>query len=183
MPSPGVVRSDFDSEIFGVDFYRVVSNEIDLVRSAIEALPEKGVIVDAKFPTDVLSLVSGLDDLGFRKVSTLVEFETKPAGDTAGDPAFSRSLTLNPFQPMVFNNRGYAWAAIGELDKALADYTHALEIDPAYASVYFNRAAVWFEKGDLQHALQDAETAVRLDPENTLYRFLVLSLKKHVSQQ
>ena len=106
MPGSGVVRSDFDSEIFGVDFYRVVSNEIDLVRSAIEALPEKGVIVDAKFPADVLSLVSGLDDLGFRKVSTLVEFETKPAGDTAGDPALSRSLKLNP-EDLEAHARGF----------------------------------------------------------------------------
>ena len=31
--------------------------------------------------------------------------------------------------------------------------------------------------------LQDAEMAARLDPENTLYRFLVISLKKHSSQQ
>lgn len=94
MPGPGVVRSDFDSEIFGVDFYRVVSNEIGLVRHEIEVLPRERLIVDAKIAADDLGLVAGLGAIGFRKASTLVEFETKPAADTAADPDLSRSLEL-----------------------------------------------------------------------------------------
>jgi hypothetical protein len=94
VPGSGVVRSDFDSDVFGVEFYRVISNDVELIRSATDALPKEGVIVDAKVPADDMGLVAGLDAIGFRKVSTLVEFETKPAAGSAADPDLSRSLEL-----------------------------------------------------------------------------------------
>lgn len=94
MSGPGVVRSDFDSEIFGVDFYRVVSNDIGLVRFAIQELPRERLIVDAKIAADDLDLVAGLDAIGFRKASTLVEFEASTVADATADPGLSRSLEL-----------------------------------------------------------------------------------------
>jgi len=63
-----------------------------------------------------------------------------------------------------FFNRGYAKQAKGDLDGAIADYTHALELDPKHASVYNNRGNAKRAKGDLDGAIADYARALELDP-------------------
>lgn len=65
---------------------------------------------------------------------------------------------------VVYNNRGNALADMGELDKALADYSKALELKTKYAMAYFNRAAAHEKKGNHDAAVADYDMAQRLDP-------------------
>jgi hypothetical protein len=55
----------------------------------------------------------------------------------------------------VYNNRGVAYHAQHELDKAIADYSRAIELDPGDYSYYLNRATAYAEKKLYDEALAD----------------------------
>ena len=52
-------------------------------------------------------------------------------------------------------NRGDAWQARKDYDRAIADYDAALKLDPKFQRAYNNRGAAWRRKGDRGRALQD----------------------------
>jgi tetratricopeptide (TPR) repeat protein len=60
-------------------------------------------------------------------------------------------------------NRGIAWKAKGDLDRAIADYTEAIRLDPQHERAYVNRGNAWQAKGDLDRAIADYDEAIRLD--------------------
>src|SRR5690242_1594054 len=65
-----------------------------------------------------------------------------------------------------YYNRGLAWKAKGDLDRAIADYTEATRIDPNYEHAYFNRGLARYRKGDFDRAIADYDQAIRLDPKD-----------------
>ena len=65
---------------------------------------------------------------------------------------------------MAYNNRGDAWDAKEEYDKAIADYNEAIRLDPKYAVAYNNRGAAWCAKKEYDKAIADYDEAIRLDP-------------------
>jgi tetratricopeptide (TPR) repeat protein len=67
---------------------------------------------------------------------------------------------------IVHYNRGIAWRAKGELDRAIADYDQALRLDAKDEHAYVNRGAAWSDKGDLDRAIADYTEAIRLNPED-----------------
>ena len=95
MTGPGIVRSEFDSEIFAVNFFRVVSDDAAVITQAAKALPDGPLIADAKVAAGDFEAISALGAAGFRKISTLVEFAAEPkAGVMAGD-GVARQLVLS----------------------------------------------------------------------------------------
>jgi len=71
---------------------------------------------------------------------------------------------LYPGGPNIFNNMGYAYAALGNYDKAINYYDRAILIDPNTSSYYNNRARARFNLKDYQGSLTDFNTALDLDP-------------------
>src|SRR5262249_26315514 len=72
-------------------------------------------------------------------------------------------------------DRGTAWQAKGDFDRAIADYDEAIRLDPGsgltqlssqYSLAYANRASAWLAKGDFAHAVADYGEALRLEPKN-----------------
>ena len=63
-------------------------------------------------------------------------------------------------------NRGIAWRAKGDLDRAITDYSEAIRVDPEYAHAYFNRGIAWAKKGELDRAIADYSEAIQLDPKD-----------------
>ncbi len=62
-------------------------------------------------------------------------------------------------------NRGVAYKSSGDLESAVADYTHALQLAPDDALLYQNRANALREMGDFDSALIDIEKSLELAPE------------------
>jgi tetratricopeptide (TPR) repeat protein len=61
-------------------------------------------------------------------------------------------------------NRGIEKAKKGDLDGAIADFSHAIELDPKDAIAYSNRAHAKRLKKDAAGALADCTRAIELDP-------------------
>jgi len=65
---------------------------------------------------------------------------------------------------LAFHNRGLAYRAEGDSDRAIADYTEAIQLDPKNPSTFNNRGFVYHDKGDNDHADADFNEAIRLNP-------------------
>src|SRR5262245_40252808 len=61
-----------------------------------------------------------------------------------------------------YNNRGMAFAAKGQHDKAIADYSMAIKVAPFYGPAYLNRGNVYAKQGKLDAAIADYDLAIRI---------------------
>jgi tetratricopeptide (TPR) repeat protein len=61
-------------------------------------------------------------------------------------------------------DRGNAFRAKGNFDRALVDYDQAIAFNPKNAGAHVDRALVWERKGGRDQALRDYAEAIRLDP-------------------
>ena len=66
----------------------------------------------------------------------------------------------------AYDNRGSAYQAKGDIDRAIADHDEAIRLDPRYAAAYDNRGGAYQAKGDHDRAIADFDEAIRLDPKN-----------------
>jgi tetratricopeptide (TPR) repeat protein len=66
----------------------------------------------------------------------------------------------------VYANRGYAWNAKGNYDRAIADYDEAIRLNPKNSISYSNRCVAWMVEGDFNRAIADCGEAIRLNPKN-----------------
>ena len=76
-----------------------------------------------------------------------------------------RTIDKDGLLASLFISRAYNFNALGEFEKAMAEYIVAIELDPEYALAYNNRGAVLHRLGYLADALADLNMAVDLDPE------------------
>jgi tetratricopeptide (TPR) repeat protein len=71
---------------------------------------------------------------------------------------YDQAIALDPQYAAAYNNRGIAYANLGDLEQAIADYDQALALDPQDALAYNNR-------GNAYRTLGDLEQAIALDPQ------------------
>ncbi len=64
----------------------------------------------------------------------------------------------------AYNNRGLAFEAKQDYQRALVDYDRALQLAPDYAAAYSNRGNSHAYQGNLEQALADHNRAIELDP-------------------
>ena len=76
---------------------------------------------------------------------------------------FNRALELDPRSAATYFNRGNAWFAGGDADKALADFEQAIKINPNVAPVWNNAGNARFIKGDIDGAIASYNRAIELD--------------------
>ncbi len=63
-------------------------------------------------------------------------------------------------------NRGEAYNAKGDYDRAITDFSEAIRLDPKYGAAYGDRGNAYYGKNDYDHAIVDYDAAIRLDPKN-----------------
>lgn len=63
-------------------------------------------------------------------------------------------------------NRGIAFDALNEIDRAIADFDAAIQVNPKYSIAYYNRGIAHSELGDLDRAIADFDKAIELDPDD-----------------
>lgn len=54
----------------------------------------------------------------------------------------------------------------GDLENAIAQYSHALDLEPTYIRALEGRASCYQAKKDLAHAIEDYTSIIQLEPEN-----------------
>ena len=64
----------------------------------------------------------------------------------------------------AYSNRGSAYQAKGNNDRAIADYDEAIRLDPKNARAYNDRGIAYHAKGNNDRAIADYDEAIRLDP-------------------
>jgi tetratricopeptide (TPR) repeat protein len=80
--------------------------------------------------------------------------------------ACNQAIDQHPRDTASYNNRGNAYKAKGDLDRALADYTMAIEINPKYDWAYNGRGGAYWDKGDFDRAFADFTNAIEINPKN-----------------
>jgi tetratricopeptide (TPR) repeat protein len=66
---------------------------------------------------------------------------------------------------IAFNNRGVAYKAKGEMDRAIQDYDEAIRLEPDVNSFFLNRGNAYQVKGDYRRAIEDYDQAIYLKPD------------------
>jgi lipoprotein NlpI len=75
-----------------------------------------------------------------------------------------RAFWLAPNDAVAFYNRGNAYAAKAQYDRAIEDYDQAIRLDPKDADVFYNRGNTYLAKAQYDRAIDDYDQAIRLDP-------------------
>jgi tetratricopeptide (TPR) repeat protein len=52
---------------------------------------------------------------------------------------FNKAILLNPKEDKAYGLRRFTYAAKGQFDRAIADFTEAIRLKPQYASTYYFR--------------------------------------------
>jgi tetratricopeptide (TPR) repeat protein len=66
----------------------------------------------------------------------------------------------------IYHNQGQVYAALGEYDQAIMNYTRAIELDPKEVSVYGDRGLAYARCKEYQQAIADYTRAIELEPKD-----------------
>ncbi|HZR86409.1 MAG TPA: tetratricopeptide repeat protein [Bradyrhizobium sp.] len=90
---------------------------------------------------------------------------------TTGDvsiAACTRAISSGASKPWIqYANRGNAYQAKGDQDRAIDDYNEAIRLNPKFANAFGGRGNAYQAKGDYDRAITDYTEAIRLEPKNT----------------
>ena len=65
---------------------------------------------------------------------------------------------------LAYGNRGWCYAAKGQNDLAIRDYTESIRLDPRPVYSVLDRGLAYHRKGEFEKALADYDTAISKDP-------------------
>jgi lipoprotein NlpI len=104
--------------------------------------------------------------VGFESSAAADDFDacSKSTGDEAITACTNAIRYTKHNLAIHYNNRGVAWGAKGDNDRAIADHNEAIRLDPNLAAAYYNRGVTWRDKGDNDRAIADFNEALRVDP-------------------
>jgi tetratricopeptide (TPR) repeat protein len=74
----------------------------------------------------------------------------------------SEIIRRDPTDATAYQNRAVAYELIGDIDRAIADYTKTIELAPENAAAYDKRGRAYARKGDYTRAIADATKSSEL---------------------
>jgi tetratricopeptide (TPR) repeat protein len=78
---------------------------------------------------------------------------------------YGQVIQRSPQDAIAFNNRGNAYADLGQYEAALADYTQAIQLNPLVAPAFYNRGNLNRNLGHYEAAMADYTQAIQLNPQ------------------
>src|SRR5215475_13707538 len=78
--------------------------------------------------------------------------------------SINSGIWKGPNLAWAYTNRGIAYRAKGEPDRAIADYDKAIWLNPKFADAYNGRGNAYDDKGDRDRAIADFDQAILLNP-------------------
>src|SRR4029450_512189 len=66
--------------------------------------------------------------------------------------------------PIAYNNRGNAYAAKGDLDRAIQDFDQSIKLNHTYTKPFNNRGVAYLRKGEYDAAIRAFDEAISLRP-------------------
>ena len=66
---------------------------------------------------------------------------------------------------IAYNNRGNAYVAKGEYDRAVQDYDQSIKLSPTYSKAFNNRGVAYQKKGEYDRAIKDFDESIKLNPD------------------
>jgi len=88
---------------------------------------------------------------------------TDPVRQIRGCSGFIDSGASGNNLAIAHANRGIAYDALGNTDRAIAEFDAALRVNPGYAVAYYNRGIAYSGLGDIVRAIADFDKAVALE--------------------
>jgi tetratricopeptide (TPR) repeat protein len=67
---------------------------------------------------------------------------------------------------VAYVNRGMAWVAGEDFDRAIADFSEAIRLDPKIAHYYYRRGRAWHDKDEFDRAIVDCDEAIQFEPKD-----------------
>jgi tetratricopeptide (TPR) repeat protein len=75
----------------------------------------------------------------------------------------ARQLTTTALA-VAYNNRGNAYAAKRDYDRAIQDFDQSIKLNPTYTKPLNNRGVAYLKKGEYDLAIKAFDQAIRLNP-------------------
>src|SRR5262245_66345265 len=89
---------------------------------------------------------------------------TSPDIQVDGCTALINSSAQTPQSLVIaYNNRGNAYTAKGDYDRAVQDYDQSIKLDPNYARAFNNRGVAYQKKGEYDRAIEDFDASIQLN--------------------
>lgn len=95
------------------------------------------------------------------KANTLAELKNEAA---EAQELLRQAASMTPSSAVDYLARGAAFRALGQYEKALADYDEALQRKPDFPEIQMNKGMVYWHKGDYASAIPLFTAAIKLDP-------------------
>jgi len=76
---------------------------------------------------------------------------------------FDKAIRMNANDARYYNNRGFAFNAMHEYDRAVEDFNKAIKIDAKNAMYYNNRGVAFLRKKEYDKALEDFDKTLKLN--------------------
>ncbi|XP_050528861.1 small glutamine-rich tetratricopeptide repeat-containing protein alpha-like [Daktulosphaira vitifoliae] len=83
---------------------------------------------------------------------------------------YSKSVTLDPTNPIFYCNRAAAYNALGKYQDAIMDCQKAIELDSSYSKAYCRLGLAYSHMKNFQKAASCYKKAMELDPDNVGYQ-------------
>jgi tetratricopeptide (TPR) repeat protein len=76
--------------------------------------------------------------------------------------ALNYAITLEPNNPVTYNNLGLIYTYSSQFNRAIEDFTKAIVVNQNYASAYYNRGDAYLRTGNKELAVSDFQKACAL---------------------